>query len=99
MMAARGVTNAQDALLATSPPTQPLALMETSGRPKRKCVMETATRRAAPAASAVLIEMSIIRAGETPANKIAPAELSPSHPSKVKKQPDRMRIALCPGMA
>ena len=40
--ASAGLTNAQDALLATSPPTQPLAVSEASGLPKRTFVMNAA---------------------------------------------------------
>ncbi len=39
---AAGLRNAAAALLATSPPTQPLALIEASGLPKRIRVIVTA---------------------------------------------------------
>ena len=54
----RGTTKAQEALLATSPPTQPLALSEASGLPKRILVMSAAVSAAADAASKVLMAIN-----------------------------------------
>ena len=45
--ASAGITNAHDALLATSPPTQPLAVSEASGLPKRTLVINAALSAAA----------------------------------------------------
>jgi len=50
-----GGTTAQPALIATSPPVQPLALSEKSGLPKRARVIRAAANAALPAPSVVFI--------------------------------------------
>src|ERR1700676_5504079 len=78
--ASAGFTNAHDALLATSPPTQPLAVSEASGLPNRTLVINAAASAEADAASMVLTAINAAPDDSPPVNRIAPAELSPIQP-------------------
>src|SRR5579863_4182462 len=97
--AAAGLTNAHDALLATSPPTQPLAVSEASGLPKRTLVMNAAVSAEADAASMVLMAMNAAPEASPLVKRIAPAELRPIQPTRASTQPKSTRTALCPGIA
>ena len=99
MAAAAGETKAHAALLATNPPTNPLAQREASGRPKRARVMAAAASAAMAAASMVSMATPATAPGATPANSIEPAQFRPNHPSSARKQPNRTSTALWPGMA
>jgi hypothetical protein len=61
--------------------------------------MSVAVRPEATPESVVLIAISTSFWVVTPANRIAPAEFSAIHPIQVAKQPERTRMALCPGIA
>src|SRR3984957_7676800 len=97
--ASAGLTKAQDALLATSPPTQPLAVSEASGLPKRTLVMNAAVSAEADAASMVLMPINAAPEASLPVKRIAPAELSPIQPTRASMQPNRTRTELWPGIA
>ena len=97
--ASAGITNAQDALLATSPPTQPLAVSEASGLPKRILVMNAAVSAEADAASIVLMAINAVPEASPPVKRIAPAELSPNQPTRASTQPNSTRTPLWPGIA
>ena len=60
---AAGFRNAAAALLATSPPTQPFALIEASGLPKRTRVIVTAISPDDAADKVVLTATSTTRPG------------------------------------
>src|SRR5580693_5077201 len=92
--ASAGLTKAQDALLATSPPTQPLAVSEASGLPNRTLVINAAVSADADAASMVLMAINADPLGSPPVKRIAPAELSPNQPTSASTQPNKTRTAL-----
>ena len=87
------------AQLATNPPTQPLATSEASGLPKRMRVMSRHINAEPEADKTVFAATSTTRAGAAPANRIAPAEFSPTHPGNANRQPNRTSTLLCPGIA
>ena len=97
-IASAGRTEAQAALMATRPATQPLAQREASGLPKRTRVMAAAASDAQTAESMVLTTTS---GGRTcgPANSSAPARFKPDHPIQASRHPNRTKTALWPGMA
>src|SRR5271169_1281866 len=97
-IAVAGRNSAVAALLATNPPTQPFALMEASGRPKRIRVITTATKADAAAQRVVLISTTTSPDGAVPPNRIAPAEFNPSQPTQVSRQPNTTFTRLCPGI-
>ena len=96
---AAGGISAQPALLATSPPTQPLAQSEASVLPKRSRVIQAAVSMADAAARVAFTAISTHRFGSAPRYKMAPALSSPIHPSHTRKQPSSTITALCPGIA
>jgi hypothetical protein len=87
MSAMIGITNKQTALLATNPPTHPLAHKEASGLPKRTRVTITAASKAAELESIVFTAMIAIWPGTAPLNRIALAQLRPIHPGSIRAQP------------
>src|ERR1017187_9679911 len=95
----RGDGGLATALLATSPPTHPLAQREASGLPKRKRLIATVASRPAAADNVVLTAMSTARPGSAPVKSIAPAAFKPNHPSHVRKQANATTTASWPGMA
>src|SRR5713226_10619797 len=92
--AAAGRMNAQAALDATSPATQPFAQSDASVFPNLARVMAAAASAADIAASVVFTATSGARADSTPAKRIAPEPLSPSHPNHARKQPSKTNTAL-----
>src|ERR1700686_3108184 len=94
--ATAGGMKTQPALLATSPPTQPLAHSEASGRPKRARVISAAVRVARPADSVVLTAIRTTAPGAAPANNMAPDEFKPNHPISARKQESNTKTVWCP---
>ncbi len=93
-IAVAGTTNAHEALIATSPAIQPLALRDVSGLPKRMRVVMRAASSPENAANKVLITTSTRRPDEAPAKSRDPAEFRASHPTSAIKQPTRTSTEL-----
>ncbi len=85
--------------METRPITNPFALMEASGLPKRIPVTINAVNRAMLAATRLFTAISAMLLTPAPANSIAPAVSSPSHPVRVNMQPNKTNTMLCPGIA
>ena len=85
--------NAQPALDATSPATQPFAQSDASVFPNRARVMPAAASAADTAARVVFTATRGARVDSTPAKRIAPEQLSPSHPNQARKQPSKTNTA------
>ena len=97
--ASAGETSEQAPEMATRPMTNPFALMEASGLPKRIPVTISAVSNAMLAATRLFTAISAMLLTAAPANSIAPAVSSPSHPTRVNMQPNKTMTMLWPGMA
>ena len=97
--ASAGETSEQAPEMETRPITNPFALMEASGLPKRIPVTINAVSRAMLDATRLFTAISAMLWTPAPANSIAPAVSSPSHPVRVNMQPNRTKTMLCPGIA
>src|ERR1051325_9089718 len=98
-IASAGLINRHPALLATKPPTQPLAVSEASGRPNRTPVTAKAASAEDAALSVVLMATIAICPGSACAKRIAPAEFRATQPIQTKKQANTTRTELCAGIA
>ncbi len=95
--ASAGLTNAHEALLATSPPTQPLAVSDASGLPKRTLVINAAVRAEGGRGQHGIDgnQSGPRRKRSAPVKRIAPAEFSPIQPIRASTQPNSTRTTDC----
>src|SRR5260370_33135789 len=89
-------TNAQGAVMATSPASMPLHAIEMSGFPNLKCQKSIAVRAPAQAARFVFTATTEIRRSVAASGEPA---LSPPHPAHTPHAPPTPNPKECPGNA